>query len=271
MKKAGVDLGSSLTKVAFRNSEGAWVFLSTADYSLEFIAEELTKNGITELNVCGINKLPENFTSFKIIRPSGNLIDNEIKFQAIGAHELLRLDGCAKKDFLLVSIGTGTSYTFVSGAVATRFPIGNSLGGGFLRGVALYMNIGADLLSLDPCFASDQESLDLLVKDLITETKGTPIGELVVANFGKIDYSNIPSLKAKQKALINVVATAISRDIIILNMLRGLASEIVIVGSVVQKCLMIREMLASNCKQHLGITPIFPENSAFALAVGCLC
>ena len=290
MKKAGIDVGSSLTKVAFKNDDGVLVFLSTADYSLEFIIQELKRNGIEELNVCGINTLPENFNSFKIVRPSGDLIDNEIKFQAIGAHKLLTNSGYDRKDFLLVSIGTGTSYTFVNGATATRFPIGNSLGGGFMRGLAHQLNIENGLWDLECDTLSDVESLDILVKDLISGTAGAPIGELIVANFGKIDRDKVASIQAKQRALINVVATAISRDIIILNMFRGLTSKyailwligfllkmnsksnsIVVIGSVVQKCSVIREKISANCKKHLGVTPVFPENSAFALALGCMC
>lgn len=113
MKHAGVDAGSSLTKVAFKNDDGNWIFLSTADHNPAAIARELANRGITKLNVCGINKLHPAFQNFKINRLPGDPIDNEIKIQANGAREMLRDGGYDTKKFLLVSIGTGTSYTFV--------------------------------------------------------------------------------------------------------------------------------------------------------------
>lgn len=286
MKHAGVDKGSSLTKVAFKDNDGNWIFLSTADHHPSAIARELANRGITELNVCGINRLDPTFQDFKINCLPGNPIDNEIKLQANGVREMLRDAGYNIKKFLLVSVGTGTSYTFVQEKTATRFPIGNSLGGGFLNGLAHYLHIGNELWN--PCDAlSDSDSLDLLVKDLMPVTSGTAMGDIMVANFGKIKTRSSAGLNAIKTALLNVVAIAVSRDITILNLISGLTGKhailyvigtllkmrgknnaTVVIGSAIQRSANLRKMISSHCKKHLNIMPIFPDNAAYALAIG---
>ncbi|MBU1179963.1 hypothetical protein KJ885_03395 [Patescibacteria group bacterium] len=287
--KAGVDIGSTLTKVAFKTGKGEWMFLSTSNCPLSYIAEELYEHRVTRLNIGGIGQLDESvFGGFEINRLPGDPIVNEIQLQARGTRELLKLGGHDIDHFLLVSIGTGTSYTFVQKDKAKKFPIGNSVGGGFIRGLARGLNIDdADIWNpLENRFA-DVETLDLLVQDVLPSTKEQPLGKLIIANFGKLDSREKADQRELQKTLVNMAAAVIARDIAIFKIiygltekhkllylaarllkLRGLMDNIVIIGTAVSSCCALREMLSAYCNGFLQTNPIFPPDSAFALAVG---
>lgn len=153
-----------------------------------------------------------------------------------------------------------------------------------MHGLAHHLHIGNELWR--PCDAlSDSDSLDLLVKDLMPKTSGTALGDIMVANFGKIISHH--GLNAIKKALLNVVAIAVSRDIAILNLIGGLTGKhailyvigtllkmrgknnaTVVIGSTIQQSADFREMISTHCKKHLNIEPIFPDNAAYALAIG---
>lgn len=289
MKHAGVDVGCSLTKVAFKDEKGAWVFYSTADHSAEWIAERLLEEKITRLNVCGLNHVPDAFQCFEIRRSPSDAaakIAEEIKLQSAGAKELLRQSGNRLDEFLLVSVGTGTSYTFVNKKSQWRFPVGNPFGGGSLQGISYLMNI-ADFWEL----AADLEevpTLDLLVKDVAPNFAGSSASELVVSSFGKVGLRTSATPKEAAKTLLHAVATAIGRDIAMLSIFGGLMKEnkflgflglvgkfagiikqkVVIIGTTVARCPALREMITVICQKHLKITPVFPEHGAYALAVG---
>lgn len=294
MNHAGVDAGCSLTKVAFRtgfvyDNDETWFFRSTADRSPEMIAKELMERKINELNVCGINKLHPAFNNFVINRLAGDPIATEIKLQARGARKLLHIQGHKIKEFLLVSIGTGTSYTFVKDKSETRFPIGNSLGGGFLRGLSHLLHISINNWNPSKSDLEKLDSLDFLVQNILPETEKTPLGRLLVSNFGNVRPDSPITDGELARALINTVAVAVSRDIAMLQLIGNLTKEnkilgllgllmkmsgltkhgnVVIIGTTVEKCGALRELLGEHCERHLKLTPIFPQNASYALAMG---
>lgn len=294
MNHAGVDAGCTLTKVAFKtgfyyDNDETWFFRSTADYSPEMIAKELMERRIYELNVCGINKLHPAFDNFVINRLAGDPIATEIKLQARGAKKLLYIQGHKIKEFLLVSIGTGTSYTFVKGEAEARFPMGNSLGGGFLRGLSNLLHISINDWNPSDSDLESLGSLDLLVQDILPETKNSPLGRLLVSNFGNVRPGSPIMDGELARALINTVAVAVSRDIAMLQLIgnltkkskilgllglfmkmKGLAKygNVVIIGTMAEKCGVLRNLISWHCQKHIKISPIFPQNAAYALAMG---
>ncbi len=259
---AGIDFGSTLTKAAWKT--GKLNFASTADKSLEEIFELLRKDNVTEIYATGINKheVPEDF---KVITSDGDPIETEVLLQAEGTKKLLELSNTNIDDFLLVSIGTGISYTYVSKDKTERFPIGNSIGGGFFYGLGKLF--GAKNFKEMIALAEKGTSLDLLVKDKLTEKEGTFQGELVIANFGKAE--NESKKEDLYATLLSTIAITVTRDVIIRDMTEKFqkTQNVVYVGSIVSSSLKLREYL-EKYSGLIGKSAYFPEKGEFALALG---
>ena len=116
--KAGIDFGTTLVKAVWK--KGDYRFASTAEMPLEQIIENMKSDSIRKVHAAGINNTLIN--DFEVYRTSGDQVQNEIELQAKGAKELLSLSGHRLEKFLIVSMGTGTSYTFV-GDTIERFPL----------------------------------------------------------------------------------------------------------------------------------------------------
>ncbi len=265
---SGVDFGSSLVKAVWLE-DGNYKFSSTASKGLGEIVGSLRASGISKVNAAGIgfSKHASLFQNFELAFPQGDAIQAEIKLQADGVKRLLGSEVFNGKSFLLVSIGTGTSYTKVSGSEAVKFPLGSSLGGGFINGLAKVFgcqNYGEFALK-----SASGTPLDLLVKDALPQTAGSFQGELVIASFGKAgDNSNDSNTCA---SAVSTVAVSTIRDVMILDMVpsfQGL-DDVVFIGSTVSNTPLLKGMLEvfSNA---IGKQPHFPENGEFSLAIGAL-
>ncbi|MBI3633864.1 MAG: hypothetical protein HY226_06290, partial [Candidatus Vogelbacteria bacterium] len=232
---AGIDFGSSCTKFVWQRDPDHYgnagldrlIFSSTADKTIEEIVVDLQKSNVTMAVATGINI--DNETNLNkllgwrttIVRPTGDHIDSEISLQAHGAIELLNQVGPSKfRNFLLVSIGTGTSYTFVdwNGSWATkdfgkveRFPLGNAVGGGFIKGVLELAGAGIKTEHIHSTLLD--VILDIKIKDLDSSFAGTPMGELPVAYLGNAKHDS--NKQDIMQAVTNCVATTIFRDILL--------------------------------------------------------
>jgi type II pantothenate kinase len=262
--KAGLDIGSSLVKAVWMH-HGEYRYSSTADVPLEQIARQMSEEKVTHLNLAGIGNKAACLEGFSISAAEGDIIGNEVMLQAKGTKRLLEMQGYALGEFLLVSIGTGTSYTLATKAGAKKFPIGNPLGGGFINGLGKIF--GAN--NYDELAAMSEEglALDLLIKDMIPEKSGTIEGEMVVANFGKAAYdSGIPSAYA---SIISTVAIAIVKDIAVFMSVPDFQppKDVVFIGSTVARTPLLKDMLYANSKL-IGKAAYFPEHGEFALAMG---
>src|SRR3989344_1390796 len=268
MTKAGVDFGSSLVKVVWKENN-SYQYLSTVDCSLKKIAYSMAQADVTQINVAGIGYSPERakeFSSYgmKVKVFEGDPIKNEIDLQAKGTRQLLEQK---INNFLLVSIGTGTSYTLVQGENSTKFPFGNSLGGGFINGLGKVL--GAANYKELATRSLEGVSLDLHIKDMIPEKAGTFEGELAVANFGK---GNTDSEKAgAYKSIVNTVAVATIKDILVMGMIPQfqVPSDIIYIGSTVSHTPLLLNILQAY-SFAVGKTPHFPKQGEFALALGAM-
>ncbi len=265
--KAGVDFGTSLAKAAWMNN-GEFSFSSTADAELKDIARQLSHDGVRKVHLAGIgysDDLAGYFNDFEIKTAEGDPIENEVRLQAEGTRRLLEDNGYKGDSFLVVSIGTGTSYALVTRDGATKFPIGNSLGGGFINGLAQIL--GASDYNELATRSTEGMLLDLCVKDMIPDKKGTFEGELVVANFGKgTSDSKRSSVYA---SVISTVAVATIRDVLLLGMIPNFQppNDIVYIGSTVARTPVLKNLLQAY-SAAIGKSPHFPEHGEFALAVG---
>jgi len=266
MTKAGVDFGSSLVKAVWVEN-GFKQYFSTADCSLKKIAYSMAQADVTQINVAGIGYSPERVQEFvsygmKVKSFEGDAILNEIQSQAHGARQLLEehID-----NFLLVSIGTGTSYTSINGENTTKFPLGNSLGGGFLHGLGQVLGI-QDYTKIA---ATNEASLDLCIKDMIPEKVGSFEGEMAIANLGK---GKINSEKSSALAsAVNIIASTTIKDIMLYGMIPHfqVPNDVVYIGSTISHTPLLKNLLQAYTLA-IGKTPHFPKRGEFALALGAM-
>jgi pantothenate kinase len=288
--KAGIDFGTTLTKVAWRNADGTYGFHSTAtedDEGFECTPQELLvanlqREGVTRLRATGIGE--RWLKGFAVEEASGDPIEDEIQLQAEGVKPLLKACSgmtCVSPppgSFLLVSVGTGVSYTRVVGAAATRFPYGNAIGGGFIAGLVrlLRLDYSYGIGEIDRLCAGKEPS-DLLVRDVLVATRGTPMGEFVVAHFGKVSEGRPGFSEEKGEigewiaSVLNCVAVSVIRDVMMMGLsdAHRAPGPLVIIGSTVTTFPALRRYL-SRYAAMLGIDILFPDNGEFAAAVGAL-
>lgn len=285
--KAGIDFGTTLTKVAWRKKDGTYGLDSTIrrDESetccstdelatpRELVTASLQREGVTGLRATGIGE--RWLKGFALEESKGDPIEDEIRLQADGVRQLLGSCSGLKLEnrpdsFLLVSIGTGVSYTRVIKGKAERFPYGNAIGGGFIAGLARLL--GIDDVRDVKYVGSNDEPPDLLVRDVLEHTRGMPLGELVVAHFGKVpaDGTLVKSGEAVASAL-HCVATSIIRDVIMMGMMEKFAppGPAVFIGSTVSAFPALAHHL-SRYAVMIGAEAKFPDNGEYAAAVGAL-
>jgi len=226
---AGIDCGSTLIKIAFKKGK-SFKFYSQADYSLKQLTGILKKNHVTQKIFAGI-KADKN-------------IAREIKLQAQGVQALAKLP----KKFVLVSIGTGTSYTLVSETSMSRLPLGNSLAGGFILGLSKILGF--------------KDFNDLVIKAKRGNHKKTDIyfKDLIVANLANLNKKTRKEDIAA--GLMNVIAVTIMKDLMLYKLDK---ENIVFIGSTLKNNFCLKKLLKKYIKKS-----IFIENGEFATALGAL-
>lgn len=265
--KAGIDFGTSLVKAVWMHGEG-YKFVSTADGPLDEIVQQMKNDQVRELHIAGIGYSKdsyEQFGEFELRVKEGDPIENEVMLQSGGAKRLLEIEGYPLPQFLLVSMGTGTSYTLVTKEKATKFPLGNSLSGGLIQGLGKVL--GAANYEEIARLAACGTPLDLLIKDMIPEKAGTFEGELVVANFAK---GSVDSEKKDAYATImSLVAVATIRDVMLVGMMPNfqVPEEVVFIGSTISRTPTLKNLLEMYSTM-IGKKPYFPVHGEFSLAMG---
>lgn len=266
--KAGIDFGTTLVKAAWKTN-GEFKFSSTADTPLEDIIDQLKGDGVTQVNFTGIGYADvkdDYLKGFETKTLNGDEIQREIELQADGTRRLLRKDGFQGDDFLVVSIGTGTSYALVTKDKVTKFIYGNPVAGGSINGLG--QHAGASNYNELAELSIKSKPVDLYIKDMIPETEGTLKGDLVIAHFGKATKdSDKSSIFA---SAIETVAVLTSRDINMFELMPDFLppKDIVYIGSTVA----LTPALKTSLKRWSMLIPDktlhFPEHGEFALAIG---
>src|SRR3989338_2106270 len=258
--KCGVDFGSSLTKVVWNNELG-FQYKSTADTSLDSILAQMKTDLIINANVAGIGK-KDQLHGLIVKSLEGDSIENELKLQAEGVRRIIP---SLPNKFLIVPIGTGTSYSLIEDNKLKRFPYGNHFAGGYLKWRAALS--GAvdfnDFISQ----AAKGKPLDLLVKDMIPEKSNSFEGQFVVASTGKATISS--TKEDICETAINDVVTITLRDLLILDMVPDFhgIENIVYLGSSVARIPQLKTALEIYTSL-IGKKPYFSEQGEFALAMG---
>ena len=261
---AGVDVGATLTKVYWQ-SLGRPRYASTANHSFDFILEALQAQGITKLHMTGVGRAKD-VPGFVTKRMPGDPLLNEVVLQAQGARLLIPQDPAGSNQFLLASVGTGTSYALVLPKGMGPPLMGNPLGGGTILGVAWIMGV-RDPKDIDALAAAGQPQ-DIRMKDRLLELYGDIRDEFILSYFGGFVGKEV-SKEDVLATVVNLVAVSLIRESIVVaeKGFGDACQTLVCIGSTVNQFSTLRRYLEMYGLM-LGKQVVFPDKGEYAAAIG---
>lgn len=252
--KAGVDFGSSLVKAYWRKNISQ--YNSSAELGVNGLAEKLRQHGVTHINATGIGPRT-GFEGFVLAESAGDPLAAEIGLQAKGLRHLYSVNSLPQR-LLLVSIGTGTSYTEVDGDKVAGTRLGNPMGGGFIAGFGRIFMMGEpERIAM---LAANGTPPDTLMKHSLPALGGSPMGEFVISHFNRAEVTMEEADFAA--GLLHCVAVSIIRDL-----MADVTPDVVFIGSTVAAYSTLEKYLKSYCAM-LGKTAHFPTGGEYAGALG---
>jgi len=257
MNIAGIDGGTTYTKVAWRSANSFHNYMSTADKSVDEIVEEMVADKVDAVRCIGTS-VPNRFPFQRIALKYKDPLKAESVLQAKGAVWLAQdQNGGRYSNCLVVSIGTGVSYTRILFGKTFRMPLGNSLGGGFLNGMREWAGISWEELD-EKAHKGTVVNIDILVRDVLPDH---PMGHLVLANCGKLGKQS--SECDFWKGIVRTVATSVAKDIAMYSLL---CHKVILVGTTSKLTSLRRELdvYGSTMKKRF----YNPPSAEFAGAVG---
>jgi type II pantothenate kinase len=261
--KIGIDAGGSLIKMVYYES-GHYHFKKYNINEMHRLVNWLNivnKHGTTFLTGGKAKQLSEKLSHKRY------LVD-EFHAMAVGSKCLLEELGERIEDYILISIGTGTSIYYVSSDSFERLT-GTGLGGGTFIGLGTILAHTSSYHFLIDCAKKGEASkVDLLVKDIYEYTQISINGDLTAANFGKIDHSNIPQIEDQVAALLQMIAENIMLLAIHMANIKNV-KHLVFVGGMLEGNETFQQILASFAKS-VDLKPIFLEKGIFTGALGAL-
>lgn len=185
-----------------------------------------------------------------------------------GTRYLLQKEGGFQEEYILVSIGTGTSVFYVNGNTHERV-LGSGIGGGTWMGLGSLITSANGFRELvELAGLGDHQKSDLLVKDIYGSEQAPLVGELTAANFGKAHVSKAQTEADHVAALNQLIGETI------LSLAGQVASakntkQIVFIGSTLQGNKPLQKVITSF-QEMLPYEPVFLEKGAYAGAIGAL-
>lgn len=181
-ESAGVDVGATLAKIAWRTPERSFEFRLEPASALDAVAELVSQRRPAHVGVTG-GGAPE--LSRRVGGPTTPV--NEFAAWGAGAKALLdRAGGPPADRYLLVSLGTGTSVMLADGMAVQRIG-GTALGGGTILGLGSLL-LGTERFAelTELAARGDRRRIDLLVSDIYRPGEIPLAGDLTAASFGKL-------------------------------------------------------------------------------------
>lgn len=261
--RVGVDVGSSLTKVAFRHASGAmrYQLLGRGAYDEIMRTVERIQPAILGLTGGGAALL-----AAQLDRQSVQV--NEFAAWGAGANRMLARRR-KTEPYLLVSLGTGTSVMLVEGAEVRRMG-GTALGGGTILGLGTALLQSTDFAAT--CALAEQgtrDSVDLLVRDIYSDPDRPLKGDLTAASFGRLArQDNSPPPEDVAAAIMRLVGENVA--LIAGGHAQRLGLKgLVFGGSTLRNNPALAEVLR-EVSGLLGLKAFILENGEFAGALGAL-
>ncbi|WP_080873058.1 type II pantothenate kinase [Oceanobacillus timonensis] len=257
MKRIGIDAGGSLTKIAYEENKRLHLKTYPSDRMDEVIQWLKTLAPEASLHVTGGRA--------EALKNDHASIFKEFECVLEGTRYLLMEENkLPDTDYLLVNIGTGTSFFYQQKRLS-----GTGVGGGLFTGLGAIIANTSDYRTLvDLASKGDRTKSDLMVSD-IYQFSYTPIeASLTAANFGK-DQLDVSVSSEDQLASL----TQLIGETIVLLASKTAASldtkEIVMIGGALSGNPLLKKIIASFDSMfdyHLT----FLEKGSHAGAIGAL-
>lgn len=277
-KKAGVDFGSTNVKAHWIKPSGEKMHLSTADVSRKSLVQVLQHEGVTDIVAAGVGST-SGFEAFAHHRALDNPHLAELRLQALGARKLIEsMDHVPLADtYMLVSIGTGMSFTLCDGVDRFTPFLGSAIGAKTLD--ALCGTIGG-CKAIDTRLSSEElrkKSDDLMLVEAVPAVRGTHYEHFVAAHFYKTKVPHRKKSSGYFVSAVNMLVTHVAQMLLLhdqnpkcrmqLDGFDLLVQDVVILGMLPARSHVFRskleDMLAKTQKRM-----ILPPHAEYALAVG---
>ena len=262
----GIDIGGSTTKIAaFRGEEMLVPVQISADNPVaslfgafgKFLYDNnLELNDIAQVNLTGVgaNEINQNIyglPTFKVDEFSANGVGG--KYFAEG-----------REEFMVVSMGTGTSYVKVSNGVPSHIG-GIGIGGGTIMGLSkLMLNTNKPDKIEELAAAGKVGNIDLRIGDISKNPLPGLNLEITASNFGKA--SSRANCEDKAAGIVHMVLETICQSAALIATGLGI-KDFVLIGNLTnfpevhEVCEMVKSLFP-------GINFIIPEDGEYATAIG---
>ncbi|PLR79559.1 type II pantothenate kinase [Bacillus canaveralius] len=264
VQKIGIDAGGSLIKIAYEQS-GSFHYrkypIADLDSALGWL-KMLAPDAAVALTGGKSALLKEQYFQRGFIFP-------EFDAACTGAvyflkDEQINLD----EKFIIVNIGTGTSWFVVEGSNYSRI-LGSGIGGGTLMGLGALLTGETDYSRLIKLAETGEKgNVDMLVKDIYFPQEPPIDGNLTASNFAKGSINPDSSSEDRIASVINMIG----ETVILLSMQAAVANQatkIVYIGSTLAGNEPLKQCLASY-KKMVGLEHIFLDHGEYCGAIGAL-
>ncbi|EAX86200.1 Fumble family protein [Trichomonas vaginalis G3] len=287
----GVDLGGTVTKICYvgENGERKFFLVPTKMEELEdfFRVDEQNNLYVPKINKkivrwgitgCGSVRCKE---FFEKINPKPVYLD-ELTIQTYGALKLLKEENLLhffggnkiiNEPCLLISLGTGVSFTVSETDKPVKHAGGSSLGGGTLMGLAnllLGMNDFDELLGL--AANGDPNTLDLLISDIYGQNYGSTLKSNVCASsFAKasMNHNNPASKEDIAASLVCTICYAIAGQAAAIARAEKVKTLVFVGGFLSTKGHIPEALERAVTLFDPDLSIVIPENHQFVGSIGC--
>ena len=251
----GVDIGSSMTKVALLKGEHVeWKRCIPHEADLETALKELPISGIKRISVTGVG------ASFITGDLCGVPTERVEEFRALGKGAVLTTK---KRNLIICNVGTGTSFVRVTPFGAWHLG-GSGVGGGMLEGLSEKLFGDSDPQKLrELAKGGDLSESDLTLKDVCEGTISNLQADTTVANLAKAAGASDESIA---RGLYNVVFQSVG-VMAALAAKQHLVRTILVCGTVVEQNDVAKEILDGVAKLH-NVRFIVSDDASFLTAIG---
>jgi type II pantothenate kinase len=259
--KAGIDAGGTLIKIVYQENER----MHFKKFSINQLDSAMSWLNISapslKVSLAGgkASVIQKKYFQDSGIIPEFQATCEGVRF--LLAHENKSIE----ENYLIVNIGTGTSWHVVNGEKVERI-LGSGMGGGTFTGLgALLTKVqGYQQLTI-LANEGNKGNVDMLVKDIYESSESPVNGDLTAANFAKgkkLDHTEADRLAS----LSNMIAETIC----LLTSQAGAIHQVksaVIVGSAIVGNNTLRNAL-DYYMNMVGLTPVFLEKGEYCGAIG---
>jgi type II pantothenate kinase len=263
-KRVGIDAGGTLIKIVIEE-QGK---LTYKKYPIEKLDEAASWLAMlaqqAEVNVTGgkAEYLKERYY------PNARMV-SEFDASCEGANFLIKNSKLKiSPKFLLVNIGTGTSWYLIEPGKTERI-LGSGIGGGTFMGLGTLLSTKNEYSQLvEQAKKGDRANIDLLVKDIYHPGEPPIEGTLTASNFAKAAETTGHSESDRVAAIVNMIAETI---VLLSNQTAKLyqTQEIVYIGSTLIENRNLQAGL-ERFTSMVGLTSHFLQDGEYCGAIGSL-